>query len=79
MAELGPVHEVSLLRLLLAERRSRDQTTRCDWLRRQLIKQNVLMGNNVVKHTTPQTAGSASAANVGTKKRLYVTIIKSIK
>ena len=63
MAELEPVHEVSLLRLLLAERRSRDQMIRCDWLRRQVIKQNVLMGNNVVKHCKQLVAPCGQCCN----------------
>ena len=76
MAELGSVHEVSLLRLLLAERRSRDQTNRCDWLRRQLIKQNVLMGNNVVKHRKQPVAPVRPMLEL---RNVYVSMIKSMK
>ena len=79
MAELGPVHEVSLLRLLLAERRSRDQMTRCDWLRRKLIKQNVLMGNNVVKHNTHSKQPVAPVRPMLELRNVYVSMLKSIK
>ena len=80
MAELEPVHEVSLLRLLLAERRSRDQMIRCDWLRRQLIKQNVLMENKQRCETLQTTSGAMRP--MLELRNVYVTMhdmIKSIK